>query len=135
VANATPVADLQTIGGLAVAKPEWGLKRVCQSCSAKFYDMLRNPIICPKCSATFDPDALLKSRRAKPAAVKVVPKVVVKKPIETDDDDVLLDENEDDIDVANDDDDDDDTVLANTDDLDNDSGLADVVIKDDKDDI
>jgi uncharacterized protein (TIGR02300 family) len=48
-----------------VSKPEWGLKRVCQSCGAKFYDMSRSPIVCPKCGATFDPESLLKTRRPK----------------------------------------------------------------------
>jgi len=50
-----------------VAKPEWGVKRVCQSCAAKFYDLRRSPITCPKCGASFDPEALLKSRRSRPA--------------------------------------------------------------------
>jgi uncharacterized protein (TIGR02300 family) len=54
-----------------VAKTEWGLKRTCQSCGAKFYDMQRSPIVCPKCGATFDPESLLKSRRAKPVAAPV----------------------------------------------------------------
>lgn len=126
MANATPVADLQSIGGLAVAKPEWGLKRVCQSCSAKFYDMQRNPIACPKCGATFDPDALLKSRRPKPTPVKAAVKEAAKAPVAAEDDAVLLDDSDDDdIDVAEDD----DAVLANTDDLDGDSDLADVVIE------
>jgi uncharacterized protein (TIGR02300 family) len=58
-----------------VAKAEWGLKRTCQSCGAKFYDMNRSPIACPKCGANFDPEALLKARRSKPAAAaaKVAP--------------------------------------------------------------
>ena len=51
-----------------MAKAEWGLKRTCQSCGAKFYDMNRSPIACPKCGANFDPEALLKARRSKPAA-------------------------------------------------------------------
>lgn len=57
-----------------MAKAEWGLKRTCQSCSAKFYDMNRSPIVCPKCSAVFDPEALLKARRSKaPAVAKPAP--------------------------------------------------------------
>ncbi|MGB0671459.1 MAG: TIGR02300 family protein, partial [Rhodospirillales bacterium] len=32
-----------------MAKPEWGTKRACQSCGARFYDLGRNPIVCPKC--------------------------------------------------------------------------------------
>ncbi len=51
-----------------MAKPEWGVKRICQSCAAKFYDLGRSPIACPQCGARFDPEALLKSRRSRPAA-------------------------------------------------------------------
>jgi uncharacterized protein (TIGR02300 family) len=50
-----------------VAKPEWGTKRICQSCSAPFYDLRRDPIVCPKCEAVFDPEAILKSRKIKGA--------------------------------------------------------------------
>ncbi|MGH7047020.1 MAG: TIGR02300 family protein [Stellaceae bacterium] len=51
---------------LMVAKPEWGTKRICPSCGARYYDMLHKPVICPKCSTPFDPEAFLKSRRARP---------------------------------------------------------------------
>ncbi len=54
-----------------MAKPEWGVKRVCQSCAAKFYDLNRSPITCPKCAAPFDPEALLKSRRSRPVPAKL----------------------------------------------------------------
>ena len=68
------IAFDQGEGARQVVKAEWGLKRTCQSCGAKFYDMNRSPISCPKCGAEFDPEALLKARRtklvaaAKPAA-------------------------------------------------------------------
>ncbi len=32
-----------------------GLKRQCLSCAAKFYDLAKNPILCPKCGTTFEP--------------------------------------------------------------------------------
>ncbi len=51
-----------------VAKPEWGAKRICPSCGTRYYDLLRKPVICPKCSTPFDPEAFLKSRRARPQA-------------------------------------------------------------------
>jgi uncharacterized protein (TIGR02300 family) len=38
---------------MAVAKPELGGKRQCQNCGAKFFDLNRSPIVCPKCGATF----------------------------------------------------------------------------------
>jgi uncharacterized protein (TIGR02300 family) len=40
-----------------VAKPELGIKRQCASCGAKFYDLLKRPIVCPKCSTVFSPPA------------------------------------------------------------------------------
>ena len=52
----------------SVAKPEWGTKRICPSCGTRYYDLLRDPVICPKCSTPYDPEAFLKSRRARPAA-------------------------------------------------------------------
>ncbi len=33
-----------------MAKPELGNKRVCVSCAAKFFDLLKQPAVCPKCS-------------------------------------------------------------------------------------
>jgi uncharacterized protein (TIGR02300 family) len=32
-----------------MAKPELGTKRVCVSCSARFYDLTKQPAVCPKC--------------------------------------------------------------------------------------
>ncbi len=51
-----------------MAKPEWGTKRICPSCGTRYYDLMRRPVICPKCATPFDPEAFLKSRRARPAA-------------------------------------------------------------------
>ena len=54
-----------------MSKPEWGIKRVCPSCSIKYYDFNKNPIICPKCEFEFDPDLLLKSRKGRSIASKI----------------------------------------------------------------
>jgi uncharacterized protein (TIGR02300 family) len=35
-----------------VAKPELGTKRLCSNCAAKFYDLSKTPIVCPKCHTT-----------------------------------------------------------------------------------
>ena len=32
-----------------MAKAELGLKRTCVACGAKFYDLARSPVVCPKC--------------------------------------------------------------------------------------
>ena len=61
-----------------MAKPEWGIKRICQSCSAPFYDLRRDPIVCPKCEAVFDPESVLKSRRTRGPASEPKKKPPVK---------------------------------------------------------
>ncbi|MFL5074947.1 MAG: TIGR02300 family protein [Microvirga sp.] len=48
-----------------MAKPELGLKRQCMNCGAKFYDLHRNPVVCPKCGTPFQAAAL--PRAAAPA--------------------------------------------------------------------
>ena len=44
--------------------------------TAIHYDLRRSPIICPKCKTEFNPDALLRSRRNKPAAPEKAPAAV-----------------------------------------------------------
>ena len=51
--------------GSVLAKPEWGTKRICHSCGTRFYDLLRDPIVCPSCGTQFDPEALLRTRRSR----------------------------------------------------------------------
>ncbi len=50
---------------IAVAKAELGTKRQCQNCGAKFFDLNKDPIICPKCGTIFQGAA---AARARPAA-------------------------------------------------------------------
>ena len=83
-----------------MSKPEWGIKRVCPSCSIKYYDFNKNPIICPKCEFKFDPDLLLKSRKGRSIATKTEVNEVssdVKKEEETLEDDINSIENNGDI--------------------------------------
>ncbi len=35
------------------ARPERGIKRICLHCEAKFYDLTRFPILCPKCGTEY----------------------------------------------------------------------------------
>ncbi len=46
-----------------MAKPELGAKRQCQACAAKFFDLNRDPIICPKCGTVFQ-GAPMRAERA-----------------------------------------------------------------------
>ena len=74
-----------------MSNPEWGIKRVCPSCSIKYYDFNKEPIICPKCEFMFDPDLLLKSRKGRSIATKTEDDIIsndVKKEEETLEDDI-----------------------------------------------
>jgi len=93
-----------------VAKPEWGTKRICLQCSTRYYDMKKNPPVCPSCGAVFDTESLTKSRRSrtvveeKPRKVATSPEDIDDLPIVEDDtDDAVIEDadelGEDDIDV------------------------------------
>lgn len=47
-----------------MAKLELGSKHQCQNCGAKFFDLNKDPIVCPKCGTVFQSVAA----RARPAA-------------------------------------------------------------------
>jgi uncharacterized protein (TIGR02300 family) len=44
-----------------VAKPELGAKRQCQACGAKFFDLNRDPIVCPRCGTIFQGAARIRA--------------------------------------------------------------------------
>jgi uncharacterized protein (TIGR02300 family) len=50
-------------------KDEWGLKRICPSCSSRFYDLQRDPMTCPSCGATFSVESLT-AVKGRPARVE-----------------------------------------------------------------
>lgn len=51
-----------------MVKAAWGNKRTCQSCGARFYDLNKAPITCPKCQHGHDPEDFVKTRRSRAAA-------------------------------------------------------------------
>ena len=101
---------------------KWGKKRTCLSCGAHFYDMLRSPIICPKCETELQPVVSGRGSRAKaavpvPAPEKAQPLVEEKEKLDllVDEDDVPDDSG---IGILDDDDDnDDDGLIEDTADL------------------
>jgi uncharacterized protein (TIGR02300 family) len=55
-----------------VAKPELGTKRLCGNCGAKFYDLSKDPIICPKCHTVLELAAVSSRSRPDSAAARAV---------------------------------------------------------------
>lgn len=66
-----------------MVKAELGTKRTCPSCAARFYDLLKNPIVCPKCGVSFVAAAILPSKGDMPAA-PVAPPVKPREPVSDD---------------------------------------------------
>jgi uncharacterized protein (TIGR02300 family) len=55
-----------------VANPELGTKRLCASCGAKFYDLNKDPIHCPKCGAVYE--VVVATRPVRPETARVAPR-------------------------------------------------------------
>lgn len=62
-----------------MVKAELGTKRTCPSCASRFYDLLKNPIVCPKCGANFLAPTILPSKGDLPgtAPAPAKPRAVV----------------------------------------------------------
>ena len=120
-----------------------GTKRTCQNedCDTKFYDLNRDPIVCPTCETVYRL-AVVAEEEPVPVAVPVAP---VRAPIDpkasvdgdevSDDDDALVSLEDADAELGADDDDDDDddnTFLATDDD--DDTGVGDIIVGVEKED-
>ncbi len=92
-----------------MAKPELGTKRVCVSCSTRFYDLTKVPAVCPKCGT----EQPIEQPRLRRPAGNLVEDKRPKKPAPVDDDA----ENE----IEETADDSEDEVIESTDDLDDDA--------------
>jgi uncharacterized protein (TIGR02300 family) len=64
VANA-PLRQPLLHGKIILVKADLGTKRACPSCNARFYDLAKRPIECPKCGFSYEPEALFKQRRSR----------------------------------------------------------------------
>jgi uncharacterized protein (TIGR02300 family) len=65
-----------------VVNAELGTKRTCPSCAARFYDLLKNPIVCPKCNTNFVAAPILPSKGDYPGTMAPAPKPREKEVVE-----------------------------------------------------
>ena len=42
-----------------MAKESWGKKRTCPKCDTRFYDLNKDPLLCPNCGHTFSLDSIM----------------------------------------------------------------------------
>jgi uncharacterized protein (TIGR02300 family) len=92
-----------------VAKAELGMKLTCDSCGARFYDLNKQPGICPKCGTANARPVIFKASRQRPSEDKHTAAKAAAIPAPKGD--------EDDVDVDTDDDEDDESVIEDTSDL------------------
>ncbi len=52
-----------------MVKAEWGIRRSCAACSAKFYDLKKTPPVCPKCGSVYEMIVSGRGRRSKASAL------------------------------------------------------------------
>src|SRR6478609_9055213 len=113
------------MGTPLLVKADLGTKRGCPSCNARFYDLEKRPIECPKCGFTYEPEALFKQRRRQPE-----PAGPVRAAESDDEEDEDEDENDageiEDIEVEDDEDEEDNDLLSEVEDEEDDvSGIID----------
>ena len=79
-------------------KEEWGTKRLCPHCGARFYDLRNDPMTCPACGTEFTVESLAQGRGRSLVSEKTASK-------DEDQDDDLIDDDLDDDDSGDIDDD------------------------------
>ncbi len=97
-----------------MAKPDLGTKRLCPSCATRFYDLKKNPVVCPSCETAVPTEPVLKPKRAaakEAAPVKAAEPAVV--PDESEDE--LAEAKDIDVEVEDDEDDDEESLIENMD--------------------
>ncbi len=102
-----------------MVKADLGTKRVCPSCAARFYDLSKRPIECPKCSYSFEPEAMYKQRRPRQPEAAVAAPVTreaeddeEEEVAETEDDDAIVEKVDNEPELVVGDEDGDDEVVA-----------------------
>jgi uncharacterized protein (TIGR02300 family) len=66
--------SVSRVRGITMVSAELGTKRTCPNCAARFYDLIRDPIMCPKCGTSFVAAAILPSKADYPNAAPIAPK-------------------------------------------------------------
>lgn len=81
-----------------MVNPQLGTKRTCTTCGARFYDLNKAPIVCPKCGAENEKDVVKIKRGGKGSRNDAAKKAVAARPVAEEEDeveDVLLDADDD----------------------------------------
>ena len=79
-----------------MANTDLGEKHISPECGSRFYDLGKNPPVCPKCKTVLEPTAEpAKAKKAAAAKPKPAPSKKAAAPVDEDEDDEDDDEDED----------------------------------------
>jgi uncharacterized protein (TIGR02300 family) len=56
-----------------VTKSELGTKRICGNCNSQFYDLHKEPIVCPTCQTVFEPPIVVPEKQRRPLEARTAP--------------------------------------------------------------
>lgn len=105
-------------------KADLGMKLTCESCGARFYDLNKQPGICPKCGTPNARPVIFKASRGRPSAEdKLAAQKAAAKPTPAKDEDA---------EAADDEDEEDEGVIEDTSDLGEDDDDVEVEIEKDE---
>ena len=78
-----------------MAKESWGTKRTCPKCETRFYDLNKNPLLCPNCNNSFDLDSIMevfKKSSKDPTVKKETEETTATEIQDIEPEDIILDE-------------------------------------------
>ncbi|MFL2812982.1 MAG: TIGR02300 family protein [Paracoccaceae bacterium] len=78
-----------------MAKESWGKKRTCPKCDTRFYDLTKDPLLCPNCGHTFSLDSIMEVFKKSTKDTSPKKSTAEKTPPESEDiepDDIILDD-------------------------------------------
>ena len=78
-----------------MAKESWGKKRTCPKCEIRFYDLNKDPLLCPNCEHSFSLDSInevFKKAPKESARKKATPEAVSTEIQGIEPEDIILDE-------------------------------------------
>jgi uncharacterized protein (TIGR02300 family) len=106
-----------------------GMKRICPTCSTRYYDFGKRPVICPNCKTEFTGEIKTRARRARAASNDIIEdgqvseETAAEKIVDADEDDALLEGDEGVVSLEDLDEDDDEKTEDDDEDMESDPDL------------
>ena len=75
-----------------MVKESWGKKRTCPKCDNRFYDLNKDPLICPNCEHTFSLESIMEVFKKSPKETSSKKTSAQTSPTDIEAEDIILDE-------------------------------------------